>query len=252
MQKRFLSAVVLALLPVMTAGCGYSIADAAEDVAESGDAMDGSKAITADWMETGTFTALSTRGPDNVIFKIGEKFVIKAEGDADTLDKLRFKIDGNAIVIGRADTKWYKAGSKAATIYVTAPSLSAIALAGSGNVKADRIESDTVTLSAAGSGDIDIAQVVAKTLNADLAGSGNIRAAGRAATASYSVAGSGDLDGRGVATTDASVSVAGSGDVSVNATGTVDASIAGTGDVAVTGGAKCTSSVVGTGNVTCG
>ncbi len=247
MRHSFLLAAIIATVPL--SACGYSVFDAAEDIQSGG--FEGGKAITTAAQSTDAYTEVEAMGPDTVVLVTGDTFSIKAEGNAEAIKTLRYKIDGSAIQIGRTKGKWYGESAKGVTITITAPKVSAVSLAGSGDFKGDKLSGDKVVIDLAGSGNVDVAAVTAPAVEGNVAGSGNIKASGTAAKAEWSIAGSGNVDAAAITSDDVEVSVAGSGDVLVNATKTADASIAGSGDVTVTGGAKCTKSVIGSGKVTC-
>lgn len=247
MKKAFIIVPLLAL-----AACGNSVANAIEAVKEASTEFDDGKPIGTSPATVDSFTRLASMGPDHVIFKTGDSFTITATGSAEAVDALRYVIKDGRLAIGRKKDGWKMAKGDPATITVTAPSISALSLAGSGNLTADKVGGDDVKLSLAGSGDLKVATVSAKNLKSSLAGSGNFDIAGTANSADYSIAGSGDMNATHLTVTDADVSIAGSGNAEVNATGTVKASIAGSGDINVTGGAKCSSSAVGSGKVHCG
>jgi hypothetical protein len=242
------------LLPLMAlSACGTLASEAVEKVEEmatvgSNDLRDG-KPITEAATDPGNFTAISTVGPDDVVFQTGDTFSVSATGSAKALENLRFIIVDGDLTVGRYKYKWNEADK--AVIKITAPAISSIALAGSGNVKADRVGGPKVSLSSAGSGSIDVANVETAELSSDIAGSGDVTLAGKVDSADYSIAGSGNVDAKKMASSSANVSIAGSGDVDLTASGTVNASIAGSGNVNVTGGAKCTSSVMGSGKLNC-
>lgn len=242
-------AAIFALSMPLSA-CGYSIFDAAEDVQRGG--FDDGKAINTTAQTTGAFSQLSAYGPDNIVLVTGDSHSIKAEGNAEAIKLLRFKIDGNEIKIGRVKGKWFGNSAKGVTITVTAPNISAISLAGSGDFTGDRLSGDKVVVDLAGSGNVNVAGITAASLEGNIAGAGDIKAAGKAGKAEWSVAGSGNVDAGAVTSETVEISVAGSGNVRVNATKTADVSIAGSGDVNVAGGANCTKSVIGSGAVTCG
>jgi hypothetical protein len=241
-------AAVLAVAAPLSA-CGYSVFDAAEDIQSGG--FEGGKAITTAVQTTDAFTEIEALGPDNVVLVTGDRFSIKAEGNAEAIKTLRFKIDGPTIQIGRNKGKWLGDSAKGVTITITAPKVSSVSVAGSGDFKADRLSGEKVALNLAGSGNMDVTDITAPSVEGNIAGSGDIKAAGKAAKAEWSVAGSGNVDAALMVSEDVSVSVAGSGDARVNATKTVDANIAGSGDIDVTGSAKCSKSVMGSGKVTC-
>lgn len=210
------------------------------------------KPVTSSAATTAAFSKVEAVGPDNIIFVTGDAFSIKAAGDADMIEKLRYTVDNGSIIIGREKGKWWGTGSKSVTVTITAPTLNEASLAGSGDFTADRMTGDSVAVELAGSGNATIGNVSGKSFKGDVAGTGNVKLAGTVDRAEFSVAGTGDIDASKLVSVDADVSVAGTGDVRVNATGMVDASIAGTGDVSVTGGAKCKSSSIGSGQVSCG
>lgn len=249
MRAHVFFAALLAATPVLS-GCGYSVFDAAEDI--QGGGMDGGIAITEAPQTTTAFSAIEAFGPDNIVLVTGDSFSIKAQGNAEAIKTLRFKVDGKGIQIGRTKGKWFGQGAKAVTITITAPNISSVSLAGSGDFSADKLSGDKVVIELAGSGNVVVADIAAQSVNGDVAGSGNIKATGKVAKAEWSIAGSGDVDAAAIASEDVKVSIAGSGDVRANATKSADASIAGSGDVTITGGATCTKSVIGSGKVTCG
>jgi hypothetical protein len=245
--------ILFPLAALSLSACGYSVFDAAEDMSSSDDngVADG-VAITNAAATTPAFTELQSSGPDNIVFVTGNAFTVKATGDAGALKNLRYKVKDGTIIIGRQKERIWTSNRKGVTITVTAPQLTEVSLAGSGDFTADRMEGSEVSLESAGSGSISVAAVSAKALESEIAGSGNVTLAGKAERADYAIAGSGNIDAVKLASIDARVSIAGSGEVGLTATGTVDASITGSGNVTVAGGAKCTSSTVGSGKISCG
>jgi hypothetical protein len=248
MLKHSLIALALAASIPLSA-CGYSVFDAAEDV--QGGGMSDGKLITNSKQTTDAFTAIEAAGPDNIVFVTGDSFSIKAEGNAEAIETLRFKVEDGAIQIGRKKGKWWGDRGKAVTITVTAPKISSVSLAGSGNFKGDKLSGEKVVLDIAGSGSATVGDVQSPVLEGNLAGSGDVKLSGRAARADWSIAGSGDVDAASLVSETAEVSVAGSGTVRLNATKEVDASIAGSGNVDVSGGATCKKSIMGSGSLSC-
>jgi Putative auto-transporter adhesin, head GIN domain len=243
------SFALVPLTALALSGCGYSVFDAAEAMQD--EAFADGKSITTEEQRTEKFAAINVAGPDNVMFATGDSWSIKAEGNSKAVATLRFKVKDGALYIGREKGSWYGESGKAVTITVTAPSISSVSLAGSGNFRGDKLSGDKVSVDLAGSGNVDIADVQSPVLKGEVAGSGDMKLAGKSAKASYSVAGSGDIDAAAVSSEAVDVSVAGSGNANVSASKSVEASIAGSGDVNATGGAKCTSSVVGSGKLNC-
>jgi hypothetical protein len=240
----FIAALLAASAPL--SACYY----ADVDIGGGGGMKDG-KAITTSAQSTDVFAKISGNGPDDIVFVTGDTFSIKAEGDAEAIENLRFKVKDGAIIIGHAKDSSWSVKRKPVTIIITAPVVRAVAMAGSGDFKGDRLSGEKVAISIAGSGNIDIADIQSPYVDVSVAGAGDLKLAGKVAKADYSVAGSGNIEASSLVSETVDVSIAGSGDARINATATVEASVAGSGNVTVTGGAKCKSSKIGSGSVNC-
>lgn len=246
------SICLLPLLALSLVGCGETISGAVKDVkALDGNGFADGKTVSSSAATTDAFKAVKALGFDNIVFVTGDAFTIKAEGNAKAVATLRYKMDDKAIFIGREKGSWFGDEGEGVTITITAPSLSAASLAGSGDFIADRMTGDMVQVKVAGSGSLNVANVEAKTLEIKIAGSGNAVLSGKVDLADFSVAGSGSVNAQKLNATDADVSIAGSGDVRLNATGKVKAKVAGSGDINVTGGAACDAKSIGSGSINC-
>lgn len=212
--------------------------------------LDNGRPLAREWTSIDDFTGLTAIGPDTVRFTTGNRWQVRAEGDAGTLDRLRFVIKENSLLVGRRSGD--DAKLPAATIHVTAPAIRSATLAGSGVLDIDRLSGSAVTATMAGSGTMTIGSVAAAKLNGTVAGSGELRMAGRADEANLTVAGSGRFNGRALTAGNANTAVAGSGDVTLHSDGKVAAHISGSGRVEVTGRATCRQSRIGSGALRCG
>lgn len=201
--------------------------------------------------EVGAFHGVALQGAHNVVVTVGGAPSVRAEGDTAALDGLDIRVENGSLKVGtRRDWSW--SGPRGAvTVYVTAPSLDAASIGGSGDLRIDRVEAQSFSASIAGSGDMEIAALQAREADFSIAGSGDLRASGAAEQASLSIAGSGSLALEGLQTRRAEVSIMGSGDVSLRATETVGGSVMGSGSVTVQGGARCSVSKMGSGDIRC-
>lgn len=242
---------LLLLVPFLAlSACEGSIAEAVNNVGSSD--FKGGTEIGQTATNPGEFNGVTLAGPDNIIFTTGPEYSIRAEGDADVLEQLRYKISGSDIKIGRENDDLFSSTSGIAVIYVSAPSLGTIKLAGSGDIEADSMKGDSTALSLAGSGNIKIADLQTTTLSTKVAGSGNVTVAGSAQSTEISIAGSGDISGEALKTQSATIKIAGSGNVALSSDGTVNSKILGSGDVRIHGKATCETKAMGSGEVTCG
>lgn len=206
--------------------------------------------------QVGNFQTIEVAGPYDVEIRTGASPSVAARGSEKLLGRTVVEVKGDRLLIRPEQSRgWFHFGwstHRHVNFTVTVPQLSGATIAGSGDIKVDKVQGDRFEGNVAGSGGIDVAAMNVGTLKLAIAGSGSAKAgAGKAQSADYDIAGSGDLDAGGIQTQHAKVSIAGSGSVKAHATGTADVSIMGSGDVDVAGGAKCNVSKAGSGNVRC-
>ncbi|HYI63278.1 MAG TPA: head GIN domain-containing protein [Allosphingosinicella sp.] len=204
--------------------------------------------------EVGAFESVSLEGSHDVVVTVGGAPSVRAEGDAEALERLDIRVENGNLRISdrRRGGGWFsRHRSGHVTVHVTAPALNAASIGGSGDMRIDRVEAPNFAASIGGSGDMAIGALRARRASFSIAGSGGIRAAGQAEEADISIAGSGGVSAEALETRRADVSIVGSGDVSLRASEAVDASIMGSGDINVTGTARCSVSKMGSGDVHC-
>jgi hypothetical protein len=205
--------------------------------------------------DVAAFDSVGLAGSHDVVVTVGGPASVRAEGDPDVIEKLDIRVEGSTLRIGtQKGMNWgsgFMRNRKPVTVYVTVPSLVAAAVAGSGDLKVDKVEGDRFKGTVAGSGDLQIAAMRVGEAEFSVAGSGDISASGSAQRLTAKLAGSGDLHLDGLEARDANVSVAGSGDIRARATGTANVSLAGSGDVTMAGGAQCSVKKRGSGEVNC-
>lgn len=187
-------------------------------------------------------------GPDTVLINQGDTFEITVSGDERAVEALRFHRDEETLAISRDKDSGTNIGK--ATVRVTVPSLTAMVMAGSGTIEADRM-GGKAEVTIAGSGSIKVAEMSADSFELTIAGSGDFEAAGTASNLEVTVAGSGAGKMRDLKADNAEVTVVGSGGAEFSSDGDVEASFVGSGDVTVHGSATCTVSAVGSGKLRC-
>jgi len=213
--------------------------------------LDSGTPIGTAWSSTAQFSALTAVGPDDIRFTTGQRWQLRAEGDPETLARLRFVVEDNQLIIGRRSGE--KAKLRPATVYVVAPALRRATVGGSGSLEIDRLTGKKVSASLAGSGGLSVADIDADALDASLAGSGAMSLKGRSTAANLAIAGSGELRGAGLTVGSASTAIAGSGSMAFRSNGRVSASIIGSGNVSVRGSADCSRVTrTGSGTLRCG
>lgn len=203
--------------------------------------------------EVGAFSKIRVAGPYDVAITTGGTPMAAASGSARLLDKTEVLVEGDTLVIRPKKQKgigwpWGRHGKVNFT--VSTAMLNGAALAGSGDIKVDRVEGD-FSGKIAGSGGIEVGAINGGNAELEIAGSGSARAAGTADQVTAKIAGSGEIDAAGLAAKVATVKIAGSGAVRAQASDSAAVNIAGSGDVEISGGAKCTVKKAGSGDVRC-
>jgi hypothetical protein len=206
--------------------------------------------------QVGNFQQIEVAGPYDVEVRTGANPSVAARGSDKLLARTVVEVRGDKLVIHPEDNHsffnfgWSSHGN--ARFTVTVPQLSGATIAGSGDVRIDRVQGPQFEGTVAGSGGISVSAMDVQQLKLSVAGSGAVKAgAGKAQSAAYDIAGSGGVDAGAIQTQQLKVSIAGSGDVKAHSSSTADIDIMGSGDVDVSGGAKCNVSKAGSGNVRC-
>jgi len=199
------------------------------------------------------FDSVALGGAHDVIVHVGDAASVRAEGNQRALDNLVIRVDGQTLRIEDKPHMWSFGGrDDHATIYVTVPALTGVALGGSGNIRVDKASGPGFSASVDGSGDIEVGALQVASADFSIAGSGNISAQGQADHIKASVAGSGSIETPSMKSRTAEISITGSGNVALFASDTVAVNTVGSGDTTVHGPAKCSVQKLGSGEVHCG
>jgi putative autotransporter adhesin-like protein len=242
MRKSVAAAIIAA--SAATSACGHSRED-----------EDAGATVSRNY-QIGNFQAIEVAGPYDVEVRTGAKPGVSAQGSEKLLERTAVEVRGDKLLIRPEEHRgWFHFGWSShgkAHFTVTVPQLREATIAGSGDIKVDKVQGDRFEGTVAGSGGINVAAMDVQSLKLSIAGSGGVKAGtGKARSAEYEIAGSGDVDAGSVQTQQVKVSIAGSGGIRAHSSGTADVDIMGSGDVDISGGAKCNVSKNGSGDVRC-
>ncbi|MGY3091459.1 hypothetical protein ACVWYF_004526 [Hymenobacter sp. UYAg731] len=202
----------------------------------------------------GSFTEISLGGSSRVVVKQGSPQSVAVEGSKEDLADFETEVKGSQLHLGyRQNTgkgmfNYKNHGS--VTVYVTAPSLTALRVGGSGKLEVSGpLQADAMTLAVSGSGDLLVPQLKAGRLETAVSGSGDLMVGGTCSSNEIRISGSGKVRAHDLKTETSRARISGSGDAHVSASRTADASISGSGSMYVAGGAQLSSAVHGSGRV---
>lgn len=201
------------------------------------------------------FDKIKVEGPFTVIVVTGRSGAARASGSNAALERVSISVQSGTLVI-----KPYKSGwggwpgedPGPVTVRVTTPNLVSAALAGSGQLRINKIRGARLGLFLAGSGQLTVDDIATDRLTLVQSGSGEVSIAGTSLLADISMSGSGSLRTNGLSIGDLKLVARSSGSATIAARRSAKVDASGSGSVTVTGNPACTGSNVGSGTVVCG
>jgi hypothetical protein len=198
------------------------------------------------------FEAVTLNGPMRLVLRSRTEQVVTLRADDNLLPLIETR------VVQRGGVPTLEIGARSGASFSTRSemlvtvdlvALSALSVAGSGDVEVQPVQTPALTVGVSGSGAVALQRLVAGALAVSVSGSGGVQADGRADRLSIDIAGSGDVDAGRLECDMASVTIAGSGGANVQARTSLTVSIAGSGNVTHSGAAVPRATVAGSGTV---
>ena len=196
------------------------------------------------------FTSINSGIDGDVYYTQDSVYKVEIYGQSNILDKIETPVENGELRLQFRKFEhigWHNR----LVARISAPSLSGLAVNGSGNVYANQqVTPTSMALKVNGSGNVTMAGYTGTDFSANINGSGRIIVnGGKVQTANVRISGSGDVDIAGMQAENATVNTSGSGNVSLWATNTLDVRISGSGDVYYSGNPIVTTSISGSGKV---
>lgn len=200
------------------------------------------------------FTEISLRVPARLHLVQGEKQKIVIEASESTLKDLITEVGGRTLIIRFPARNRLNFGFNPGKIdiYVTAPEISALNLAGSGDIFAEGAwNARIMDLSVSGSGSIFMDELNAERVKTSISGSGDIviKDGNKAEEFNASISGSGNIKAASYEAANVSIRIAGSGNCNIHTNGNLMVRIAGSGSVYYSGNPNLDTSIAGSGKV---
>lgn len=233
------------------------------------DCIEGNGDLKSEERSAASFTAIANETSFQVIYVKGEEHNIRVEAESNLLPYIETEISGGALEIRTVRGTHCLRYTTQPVITVTAPLISELVNAGSGDMVAGPLEGEEVKLIVSGSGDItagkiagdDVSvvvsgsgnvmtgEIVASSIRATMSGSGDLTVSGEAVSARYVVSGSGTVLSGDLVTEEAIVTVSGSGSVYTTVNDNLDAVISGSGNIYLSGNPQVTLTRTGSGRI---
>lgn len=169
------------------------------------------------------FNEISIAGSAELNFTQDSVYLVEVKSTEQNMERLKLEVRQGVLSVSHDNKKngkdnritlksFMNGGHYKLTVH--APSLNAIKIAGSADVRTGNITTENFRIEIAGSGDVNIGGLQARTFDVAIAGSGDVDAkAKNVEYTSFSIAGSGDIDAHFTDCGTVTTSVAGSGDI---------------------------------------
>ncbi len=208
----------------------------------------GSGDVETETRSVSGFDQVSLNGQGELILEQGEQESLEIEAEDNIIAVIETEVRGDTLHIGVKDNRTLRP-TEPIRFYLTMQEIAGLEISGSGNITADDVVSDRLTLRINGSGDIDIGSLTAESLSVEINGAGNVDVAGRATRQTIEISGSGNYRAGDLESEEVEVDVNGSGETAVWANQTLRVDISGSGDVSYYGRPTINQEINGSGNM---
>jgi hypothetical protein len=171
--------------------------------------------------------ALSIRG--ELILTQGERESLTIEASAADLEVIATEVRGGTLQIGQAGSGPGPRGP--VTYRLSMKRIAGLATSSSGNIQANSIEADSLSIAISSSGSVVIGRLAAKQLQVSISSSGSCTIGGTVDQQRVQLSSSGEYRAENLASRTASVGVSSSGSATIRVSESLDARISSSGSV---------------------
>lgn len=255
-MKRVIPAIILAMTTL--AACDMFI-----------DCIDGNGDVETELRDAVPFTAIANETSFHVNYIQDDEYSITVEAESNILPYIETDITSGSLEIRTIRGLHCLNYTRHPVVTVTAPHISEIVSAGSGDffsgplsgtdvkivnsgsgdITAGTITGTEVSIVISGSGNVITDEIASNTMKATLSGSGDLTMSGEAVTSRYVVSGSGTAFSRYFVSDNATVTMSGSGSVYATVNDNLNAVISGSGNIYLLGDPDINLTRTGSGRV---
>ncbi len=241
-MKRAMLILSLPALLALAAGCSATIPIGSSRV------VTGSGHSSSETRNVSNLNSVQLSGLGDLRITQGDTESLTVEAEDNLLPLITTEMQGRTLVIGL---------QKNTSIVPTQPirydltliSLKGLTLSGAGNISADQLKADSLSITTSGAGNINLAKLQVSSVTARISGAGSLTLAGQASEESVTLSGLGNYSAGDLQCQTGSVTLSGAGNATVWTQSALDVRISGAGSVGYYGSPKVTQNVTGAGSV---
>ena len=238
MKKSLFFACILSVLALTLSACTINV-------------VTGSGRLITSNRTVGNFDSLLFAGIGDVSIVQGSSEGLKIEAEDNIMDKIITEVRGTQLYIGFERANWQDIvrPTKGIKLTLNVKNLNSMEISGLGNLSADSLNADDLTLKVDGAGSITLNNLSSGKLMAIMSGAGNITLTGTATSLDATLSGVGNFSCGNFQVQTAAVRVTGAGGATVWASKSLDVNITGAGSVSFYGKPTITKNITGVGVV---
>ncbi|HEX8327156.1 MAG TPA: head GIN domain-containing protein [Hymenobacter sp.] len=191
------------------------------------------------------FQMVSSSGGIDVVLSQGSNTSVVVEAAPEAQEHIVTELDGNTLKIGwERNYSWRNllSSKRKATVYITCPRLSGVALSGGADAKGQsNFSADNFTIDASGGSDVKMT-LTAKTLSIQASGGSDVDLSGRVERQKVDVSGGSDYNGFELRSNTATVQASGGSDINLTVDGELSSNASGGSDIRYKGNARVANS----------
>lgn len=233
------------------------------------DCIDGNGIVRSEVRTASQITAIANETSFDIVFVKGNETSLVVEAESNILPYIETEIKDNALNVSTVRGGWCLRYTSRPVITVTAPFISELVNAGSGDIIAGDLEAGNVRVIDSGSGDITTGSVGcteasfivsgsgnissdaidASSFRAVISGSGTLTIKGVTTISNIIVSGSGSLFGRELESSESQITISGSGSVYLTVLEYLEAVLSGSGNIYLSGEPSISLTRTGSGKI---
>jgi hypothetical protein len=205
--------------------------------------------------DVSVFTKISFRSPGTVYIKQGGPQKVEIEGSAETLEKIKTKVEDGKLSIGPEEkwNNWSWGDDDKVIVYITVATIETLSVSGSGDmIVQTKITGNNLKLNVSGSGSLQADMDLTGDVDVDVSGSGDMNLKGKCKSFTSDLSGSGSIKLNAAIVGLADFDISGSGEVEASGSSqSVKAEITGSGKVLAASMEtdKCSARISGSGDI---
>lgn len=197
------------------------------------------------------FTIVDIGIAGEVFLSQGSAFKLELEGDAELLEEIETSVSGKTLRV-RYPRSFFQRNQSKVKVYITMPVIEGLNISGSARLTAETpVKTSAIDFNISGSGRVKINNLQAETVSSRISGSGGIELGGsaRIQEMKITISGSGSLNVLELPAEKAFINISGSGSCRVYVNEYLEARISGSGVVYYSGKPQIEAKISGSGRV---